>query len=78
MRSRRSGSASRRGLGAAAFTDAAVANLKIKAVHFTELRTALDAARTALGLSTGGYTDAALTNVKVKVIHTEELRDRVE
>jgi hypothetical protein len=66
------------GLGAAAFTDAAVAGLKIKAVHFTELRNALDQARAALLLSTGGYNDAALANVKVKVVHTGELRDRVK
>jgi hypothetical protein len=50
----------------------------IKAIHLTQLRTALDTARNALGLSTGGYSDGGLVGVPVKAQHFQELRDRVK
>jgi hypothetical protein len=45
--------------------------------HITELRTALDAALTALGLPAGGYTNSALAGEFVRAIDFQELRDRV-
>jgi hypothetical protein len=66
------------GLGAATWTDAALAGVRIKAVHVEELRARLDEARSALGLSVTGYTDAPLPGVTVKKVHVEELRQRVK
>jgi len=50
----------------------------IKANDIEELRTALDAALTALSLPAGGYTDSSLTNLLVQKLHIKELRDRVK
>ena len=50
----------------------------IAAVHFIELRFALNEARGAMGLSTGGYTDDSLAGVVVKATHVSELRSRVQ
>jgi hypothetical protein len=47
-------------------------------VHITEIRSALDPARSALSLSTGGYTDGSLTGVVIKAVHFQELRNRVQ
>jgi hypothetical protein len=46
----------------------------IKAVHFTELRTRIDALRTRFGLSPFSWTDASLPGVTVKKVHLDELR----
>ncbi|MGH7303674.1 MAG: hypothetical protein ACRELZ_10310, partial [Candidatus Rokuibacteriota bacterium] len=48
----------------------------VRAVHFTELRAAIDAARTARGLTPFVWTDPALApgNSQVKALHVLELR----
>ncbi len=43
-------------------------------VHVTQLRTAVNAMRSAAGLGAATFTDASLTNVLVKKVHFEELR----
>ncbi len=65
-------------LGSLPFTETPSPSVTIKAVHITELRTALDAALGPLGRGTGGYTDAALTGVAVKAVHFQEIRNRVK
>jgi hypothetical protein len=54
--------------------------VEVKAVHISELRSAIDAARTALGLSNASYTDSTLTpgSTIIKAVHVNELRDRVK
>jgi len=49
------------GLNQYPFTDATLIGKPIKAVHLTELRTALAEARTALGLPAVSYTQPTLT-----------------
>jgi hypothetical protein len=51
----------------------------VKAVHFTELRTAVDAVRTLAGLGAGSYTDAVLnSSVTVKRLHVIDLRTAID
>lgn len=64
-------------LGAPAVTDGSPAGALIKGVHVSELRSALDAALTALGLTVSAYTNASLTGAPVKAVDYQELRDRV-
>jgi len=47
----------------------------IKAVHLTELRTAVNAVRKSAGLATVGWTDSSLVGVAVKAVHITELRN---
>jgi len=47
----------------------------IRSAHISELRSALNAARTALGLSAATYTD---TGIGVKAAHINDLRDGVQ
>ncbi len=58
------------------FTDdpLAAGSTKVKAVHLTQLRQAVNAMRTAAGLSAASFTDPVLTNVRVKRAHVQELR----
>lgn len=69
-------------LSAATFTDAAltVNTTKAKAVHITELRTALDAARAAIGLAAISYTNPTLTvqSTGINTAHVAELRGGVQ
>lgn len=51
-----------------------VGSTQIKAVHLTELRTAVNAMRTAAGLSAASFTDPSPAGVKVKAVHVVELR----
>jgi len=55
------------------FTDDPLTPL-VRAVHFTELRTAVNAARVAVGIPTVTFTDSIVPGVVVKVIHLAELR----
>ena len=51
----------------------------MKAIHITELRSNLDAARNALGLTVPPYTDPALaTSNIIKAVHIRDLRSRVK
>lgn len=61
----------------ATFTDAATAGTRVKAVHLTEFRTALDLARSAL-LPAGGYTGGSLTRAAIKTVYVEELRSAIQ
>ena len=62
------------------FTDAPlIAGTVIKAVHFSELRTAVNAMRAAAGLGAQAFTDPVLTSlVPVKSIHMTELRNALD
>jgi hypothetical protein len=60
------------------FTDdpLVAATTKVKAVHFTQLRSAVNAMRAAAGLSAASFTDPVLSSsVKVKAVHVQELRN---
>jgi photosystem II stability/assembly factor-like uncharacterized protein len=46
----------------------------VKALHLTQMRTAVNAMRTLAGIGTLAFTDPTLTGVKVKAIHITELR----
>jgi uncharacterized repeat protein (TIGR01451 family) len=59
--------------------DPVVAGLtKMKAVHVTELRLAVDAVRAAAGLPPASYTDPSLSGINVKAIHLMELRSAMD
>jgi hypothetical protein len=64
------------------FTDdplvAGAAGTKIKAVHLTELRTAVNAVRLLAGVGTFSFTDPVLTNVNVKSVHVTQLRTNLD
>jgi hypothetical protein len=62
------------------FTDATLGNtIKIKGVHLTQLRTAVNAVRTAAGLGTATFTDPTITaSTRVKRIHIIELRTALD
>lgn len=47
---------------------------RIKAVHVTDLRAAIDAARIAADIGAASWTDASLSGVTVKAVHMNELR----
>ncbi len=47
---------------------------KLKALHITQLRQAVNAMRTAGGLTAASFTDASLTGVAAKAVHIQELR----
>jgi hypothetical protein len=52
-----------------------VNSTRVKLVHLTELRQAVNAMRAAAGLSAATFTDPALTNVRIKAVHVQELRN---
>ncbi|HEX8155465.1 MAG TPA: hypothetical protein VF698_20190, partial [Thermoanaerobaculia bacterium] len=57
------------------FTDPAlVAGMAMKAVHFTQLRTAVNAVRTLAGSGAFAFTDPVLTSLPIRQIHLTELR----
>lgn len=62
------------------FTDPNLATgTGIKAVHFTELRTAVDAVRVLAGLAAGTYTDPALAaGTTIKRLHVIDLRSQLD
>jgi hypothetical protein len=57
--------------------DPATTSTVVKAVHFTELRTVINAMLAAGGLASATFTDPALNGVPVKAIHLQELRAAV-
>lgn len=57
--------------------DALIVGVVAKAVHVTELRSVVNAMRTAAGLGAGSFTDAAPLGVIIKAIHIEELRTQL-
>lgn len=59
------------------FTDAVLTGQPLRAVHITELRSAVNAIRAAAGLSAATFTDATLTGVAAKRVHVTELRDAI-
>jgi hypothetical protein len=57
------------------FTDDPISpGLPVKAVHVTELRTAVNALRLAAGLTAFSFTDAVAYGTPVRAIHIQELR----
>jgi len=58
------------------FTDdpLVIASTKIKAVHLTQLRTAVNAMRTAAALSAASFTDPSPAGLAVNDVHVNELR----
>jgi len=64
----------RGGLASASCTDALTPGVLMKAIHITELRSNLDAARPALGLPAIPYTDRDM----IKAAHIQELRPGVK
>ena len=61
------------------FTDANVSGAAVKAIHITQLRTAVNAMRAAAGLSATVFTDPSLaTGNAIKSIHITELRTAVD
>jgi hypothetical protein len=53
------------------------AGMTIRAAHVTELRTALNAIRTAAGLGATTFTDPSLASVVAKRVHVTELRQSI-
>ena len=59
------------------FTDPTIAagTTPIKAVHFAELRLAVDSVRSAAGMNGAAWTDANLVGAPVKAVHMTEMRN---
>ena len=64
---------------AISFTDPTLtANVTpIKAVHFTELRQAVNSVRSAAGLAAAAWTDNNLVGAPIKAVHMQEMRDKL-
>ncbi|MEO8036153.1 MAG: fibronectin type III domain-containing protein [Acidobacteriota bacterium] len=61
------------------FTDGNPFGVRIKAIHFTEMRTAVNAVRAAAGLAAFAFTDPALnSSTKIKSLHLTELRAKLD
>jgi hypothetical protein len=61
------------------FTDDPVTTAtKVKAVHLSQLRTAVTAVRALAGLGAPSYTDVAAANLKIKAVHLTELRTFID
>ena len=57
------------------FIDPALSGVPVKAVHLTQLRTAVNAMRHAAGLSAYAFTDPVVTNVlMIRLVHVDQLR----
>jgi hypothetical protein len=61
------------------FTDTplVVGTTTVKAAHFNELRTAVNALRTLAGIGTVSFTDTLSSVVNVNTVHVTELRTRL-
>lgn len=76
------------GLASAFATDAATTTIFnddpvthgsfVKAVHITQLRTAVNAMRAAAGLGAQSFTDTSLAGVKIKALHLTQLRTALD
>jgi len=62
------------------FTDdpLVVQGTKVKAVHLTELRNAVNSVRAAAGLGAATFTDPSPSGVKIKAVHVQELRNALD
>lgn len=60
-----------------AFTDATLAGVPVKAVHFTELREAANALRAAAGLAPYAFTGTIERGGIVRAVHIQELRTAI-
>lgn len=61
------------------FTDASLSGTSVKAVHFTELRTAVNAMRASAGLAAQVFTDPTLSGaIGVKAVHLTQLRTALD
>jgi hypothetical protein len=62
--------------GAAPFTDdpLVAGSTTIRAIHFTELRSRIDALRVRFGLGAFAWTNSSLSGVEIKTVHLTELR----
>lgn len=54
------------------------AGMTIRAAHVTDVRTAINAIRTAASLPPATFTDASLVSVVAKHVHVTELRDAIQ
>lgn len=61
------------------FTDTPLsAGTPVKVVHFTQMRTAVNAMRAAAGLGSLGFTDVLSNSTKIKAVHMNELRSALD
>jgi hypothetical protein len=61
------------------FTDSSLGGVAVKATHFTEARTAVNAVRALAGLGAFAFTDPALSNaLAIKAVHLTELRSALD
>jgi hypothetical protein len=61
------------------FTDPVLTGgVKAKAVHVTQLRTAVNAMRASAGLAPQPFTDASLAALKIKAVHLTQLRSALD
>ena len=58
--------------------DPAGQDTRIKAVHLTELRTAVNAFRASASLGPASFTDTSLVDVPIRAVHIEELRTALD
>lgn len=59
------------------FTDDTLTGIPVKAVHLSELRTAVNAVRALAGLSPTNFTDAAAAGLTIKSLHVTQLRTAI-
>jgi hypothetical protein len=60
------------------FTDTSLTGVVVKAVHLSQLRTAVNAVRALAGLTASSFTDSATPGTTVNEVHVTELRSAVE
>jgi ELWxxDGT repeat protein len=60
------------------FTDASLSGVLVKAVHLTQLRTAVNAMRAAASLGPATFTDPSPAGVTIKAVHITELRTALD
>ena len=60
-----------------AWTDTITSSTPIKAVHITELRSAIDAERNNVGLSSYSWTDTITTSTSIKAVHFSQMRTAI-